>query len=105
MRGDVRPQHTKARSVAELARDPGWHVVTGAGGLWITAETAVEHDGRRWRIGLTPVATDLVALILWEDSAVVGHVRGSEEAMCARAERWRHNLAAGLSWNDTTPRR
>lgn len=89
----------------ELAADPGWQVVSGAGGQWITAERTVAHEGRQWRIGLTPVAADLVALILWEGSEVIGHVRGSEEAMCARAERWRRDLEAGVTWQDTAAQR
>ncbi|MBB2937747.1 hypothetical protein FHX82_004823 [Amycolatopsis bartoniae] len=88
-------------SVAELARDVSWQVTTGVGGQWITAETAVRHDGQEWRIGLTPARGDITALILWSGDKVVDHVRGTEAAMCARAQRWRDNLEAGRDWQST----
>lgn len=85
-------------SVAELARDGAWQVTTGVSGRWITAETAVRSGGHEWRIGLTPARGDITALILWSGDKVVDHVRGTESAMCARAQRWRDNLAAGREW-------
>ncbi|WP_236792640.1 hypothetical protein [Amycolatopsis sp. GM8] len=88
------------RSVADLAGDPGWQVRRATTGKWITAEAAFQQGGRNWRIGLTPGPPGVTALILWADGTVVDHARGSESAMCARAHRWRANLAAHRPWHE-----
>jgi hypothetical protein len=67
------------RSVAELTEDPAWTVTrTGTTGQWLTAERVIERNGHRELIGLTPIRPGTVALMLWSDSEVVEHVRGTE---------------------------
>ena len=75
--------------MAELTTDPAWTVTrTGTTGRWLTAERTLERDGRRLLIGLTPIGHGTVALMLWSDGEVVGHLRDTEAEVCARAHRW-----------------
>ncbi|MEV6717363.1 hypothetical protein AB0M48_35630 [Lentzea sp. NPDC051208] len=77
------------RSIAELAAtSQAWKIDLGDFGRWLTAERLVRVDGQQWRIGLTPVNSKVVALVLWREETVVEHLRGSEAEMCARAHRW-----------------
>ncbi|WP_245822375.1 hypothetical protein [Lentzea waywayandensis] len=87
---------TVPRTVAELAATSNdWVVQRGTEyGRWLTAERVVERDGRKWRLGLTPTSTTLVAFMLWlDDDELVAHARGTEAQMCALA----HRQALGLS--------
>ncbi|WP_243770178.1 hypothetical protein [Amycolatopsis acidicola] len=81
------------RSVADLRRDPAWQVSTTTDGRWLLAELEFRHGGHLWRIGLTPVAAGVAAVMLWRDDAVIEHVRGSEAEACALAAGWRASFA------------
>ena len=84
------------RSVAELAADPAWEVTrTGTTGQWLTAERALERNGHRRLVGLTPIRPGTVALMLWSGGEVVDHFRGSEAEACATAHRWAAEFLAG----------
>lgn len=77
------------RSVDELALDGAWTVTRNApGGPWSTAERIIEQGDHDWQIGLTPVTTEVAALVLWFDGAVVAHKRGSEADLCSTALHW-----------------
>lgn len=56
-------------------------------GRWTTAERVIVRDGRKWRLGLTPVSAALVALVIWSDDDIVAHIRGTEAQVCALAHR------------------
>ncbi|MEV6235474.1 hypothetical protein [Lentzea sp. NPDC051838] len=87
---------TEPRTVAELvATSTEWTVQHGTEyGRWLTAERVIERDGRKWRLGLTPVGAAVVALLVWlGDDELVEHTRGTEAQMCALAHRKAAELA------------
>lgn len=82
--------------MTELAADPEWTVTTTATtGRWLTAERALDRDGHRLLVGLTPIRPGTVALIRWSDGEVVEHLRTTEAEACATAHRWVAELLAG----------
>ncbi|GAB3727628.1 hypothetical protein GCM10027598_47530 [Amycolatopsis oliviviridis] len=79
----------RPRSVDELAFDPQWRITRSSRSRrWVTAEYRATDPEDPWVIGLTPIAHDLVAAILWKGDIVTEHERGSETAMCELARRW-----------------
>ncbi|MFJ9778860.1 hypothetical protein ACIRSS_04710 [Amycolatopsis sp. NPDC101161] len=93
---DEQPVELVPRSVTELGADPAWTVTrTGTTGQWLTAERALERDGHRRLIGLTPIRPGAVALMLWADGEVVEHLRTTEADACATAHRWAAEFLAG----------
>ncbi len=89
--------HAEApRSVTDLAADPDWVVTrTGTTGQWLTAERALDRNGDRRLLGLTPIRPGTVALMLWSGGDVVEHFRGSEAEACTTALRWAAEFLAG----------
>ena len=92
------------RSVTDLAGVPGWDVRL-LRDRWITAELRVLLGRRTWRVGLTPVSRDDVALMLWVDDVLVDHVRVAEADVAAAACAWARALHRSPAGDAVTWRR
>jgi hypothetical protein len=90
---DERPVEFVPRSVTELAADPAWTVTRArTSGQWLTAERVLGQDRL---IGLTPIHSGAVALMLWAGGEVVEHLRTTEAEACATAHRWATQFQTG----------